>query len=102
MEANSVADLIYIQLIISRLPIILTNRNYFNTKIIVADALIVDADVIKQHLSKTTAEPNKIFFRKLLDLGYKDIEQVYSLDQTDIDSRSQQRGGQMRASPFSC
>ncbi len=42
----------------------LTNRNYFNTKIIVADASIIDADVIKQHLSDTTAEPNKIFFRK--------------------------------------
>ena len=42
----------------------LTNRNYFNTKIIVADASIVDADVIRQHLSDTTAEPNKIFFRK--------------------------------------
>ncbi len=42
----------------------LTNRNYFNTKIIVADASIIDTDVIKQHLSNTTAEPNKIFFRK--------------------------------------
>ena len=42
----------------------LTNRKYFNTKIIVADASIIDADVIKQHLSDTTAEPNKIFFRK--------------------------------------
>ncbi len=42
----------------------LTNRQYFNTKIIVADASIMDTDVIEQHLSKTTAEPNKIFFRK--------------------------------------
>lgn len=42
----------------------LTNRNYFNTKIIVADASIINGDVIKQHLSETTAEPNKIFFRK--------------------------------------
>ncbi|WP_083856901.1 helicase-related protein [Stanieria cyanosphaera] len=42
----------------------LTNQNYFNTKIIVADASIIDADVIKQHLSDTAAEPNKIFFRK--------------------------------------
>ena len=42
----------------------LTNRNYFNTKIIVADASIINADVIKQHLSDTSAEPNKIFFRK--------------------------------------
>ncbi|MDJ0535870.1 MAG: helicase-related protein [Xenococcaceae cyanobacterium MO_207.B15] len=42
----------------------LTNRDYFNTKIIVADASIIDSDVIQQHLSETTAEPNKIFFRK--------------------------------------
>ena len=42
----------------------LTNRDYFNTKLIVADASIVDGDVIKQHLSETYAEPNKIFFRK--------------------------------------
>ncbi len=42
----------------------LTNRDYFNTKIIVADASIINGDVIKQHLSETTAEPNKIFFRK--------------------------------------
>ncbi len=42
----------------------LTNRNYFNTKIIVADASLVETDVIQQHLSDHTAEPNKIFFRK--------------------------------------
>ncbi len=36
----------------------------FNTKIIVADASIVDPDVIQQHLGETTSEPNKIFFRK--------------------------------------
>ncbi|WP_049802582.1 hypothetical protein [Gloeothece verrucosa] len=36
----------------------------FNLKIIVADASIVEPDVIKQHLSETSAEPNKIFFRK--------------------------------------
>ena len=29
-----------------------------------ADASIVDPDVIKQHLEETNAEPNKIFFRK--------------------------------------
>ncbi|WP_306415019.1 MULTISPECIES: helicase-related protein [unclassified Calothrix] len=39
----------------------------FNTKVIVADASIVDSDVIQQHLSETSAEPNKIFFRKVLD-----------------------------------
>ncbi|MGB3534618.1 MAG: helicase-related protein [Microcoleaceae cyanobacterium] len=42
----------------------LTNKAYFNTKLIVADASIIDSEVIQQHLSKTTVEPNKIFFRK--------------------------------------
>nr|BBH91691.1 hypothetical protein KTC_64420 [Thermosporothrix sp. COM3] len=37
----------------------------FNTKIIVADASIVDSRVIKQHLEKDDFEPNKIYFRKL-------------------------------------
>ena len=43
----------------------LTNADSgFNTKIIVADASIVDPQIITQHLSETTPEPNKIFFRK--------------------------------------
>ena len=37
----------------------------FNTKIIVADASIVDSDVIKQHLEDTSPEPDKIYFKKL-------------------------------------
>ncbi|MFM9268257.1 helicase-related protein [Tychonema sp. BBK16] len=37
----------------------------FNTKIIVADASIVDADVIEQHLENTSPEPDKIYFKKL-------------------------------------
>ena len=37
----------------------------FNTKIIVADASIVDPDVIKQHLENTSPEPDKIYFKKL-------------------------------------
>lgn len=41
-----------------------SSHSGFNTKIIVADASIVEPDVINQHLSATTAEPNKIFFRK--------------------------------------
>ena len=42
----------------------LTNPQYgFNTKIIVADASIVDSDVIQQHLSTTVSEPDKIFYR---------------------------------------
>jgi hypothetical protein len=40
-------------------------KSGLNTKIIVADASIVETDVIKQHLSATNAEPNKIFFRKV-------------------------------------
>ncbi|ABA25321.1 Helicase-like protein (plasmid) [Trichormus variabilis ATCC 29413] len=43
----------------------LTNSQYgFNTKIIVADASIVDPDVIQQHLSTTVSEPDKIFYRR--------------------------------------
>ncbi|MGK7956054.1 MAG: helicase C-terminal domain-containing protein, partial [Crocosphaera sp.] len=42
----------------------LTNPGYnFNTKIIVADASIVEKEVIKQHLSQTSPEPDKIYFR---------------------------------------
>ncbi|MDJ0845675.1 MAG: helicase-related protein, partial [Crocosphaera sp.] len=36
----------------------------FNYKIIVADASIVNPDVINQHFSCTVPEPNKIFFRQ--------------------------------------
>ncbi|HYL43544.1 MAG TPA: helicase-related protein, partial [Ktedonobacteraceae bacterium] len=36
-----------------------------NTKIIVADASIVDPKIIQQHLSETTYEPNKIYFRRV-------------------------------------
>jgi hypothetical protein len=42
----------------------LTNpENGFNTKIIVADASIVDKNIICQHLEDTSPEPNKIYFR---------------------------------------
>ncbi|NQE34481.1 helicase-related protein [Microcoleus asticus] len=37
----------------------------FNTKIIVADASIVDSDVVKQHLENTSQEPDKIYFKKV-------------------------------------
>lgn len=43
------------------------SRHGFNTKVIVADASIVDPDVIKQHLSETSPEPDKIFFRQAAD-----------------------------------
>ena len=38
----------------------------FNTKIIVADASIVEKNIIKQHLSDTLPEPDKIYFRRAL------------------------------------
>lgn len=40
-------------------------KHGFNTKIIVADASIVDPDVIQQHLEDTSPEPDKIYFKKL-------------------------------------
>ncbi len=36
----------------------------FNTKVIVADASIVDRNIIKQHLDENSPEPDKIYFRK--------------------------------------
>ncbi|WP_346341764.1 helicase-related protein [[Phormidium] sp. ETS-05] len=36
----------------------------FNSKIIIADASIVDKEVITQHLTDTTPEPDKIYFRR--------------------------------------
>lgn len=39
----------------------------FNTKVIVADASIVDENVINQHLSDKSPEPDKIYFRKASD-----------------------------------
>ncbi|MEA5534417.1 C-terminal helicase domain-containing protein [Crocosphaera sp. XPORK-15E] len=56
----------------------LLNSKYgFNTKIIVADASIVDPDVITNHLSDSSPEPNKIFFRQAsnsLPLSLQDFE----------------------------
>ncbi|MUG99374.1 helicase [Scytonema sp. UIC 10036] len=52
---------------------ILTNYNLmlpeygFNTKVIVADASIVDENIINQHLADKSPEPNKIYFRKASD-----------------------------------
>jgi len=37
----------------------------FNTKVIVADASIVEREVIERHLSTTDVEPQKIFFREV-------------------------------------
>ncbi|WP_413174353.1 helicase-related protein [Anabaena azotica] len=52
-----------IQKIVSRYKL-MSPENGFNTKIIVADASIVDKNVICQHLEDTTPEPNKVYFRK--------------------------------------
>lgn len=38
---------------------------YFNTKVIVADASIVDQEAIEQHLNDSSPEPDKIYFKKL-------------------------------------
>ncbi len=44
----------------------LINSPYgINTKVIVADASIVDPQVIQQHLSDTAYEPDKIYFRRV-------------------------------------
>jgi hypothetical protein len=62
-DEGGVAFLDGIQKIVKRYE--LTNpENGFNTKIIVADASIVDKSVICQHLEDTTPEPNKVFFRQ--------------------------------------
>lgn len=47
----------------------------FNTKIIVADASIVDPQIINQHLADTIYEPDKIYFRQVTP----DTVQAYPL-----------------------
>jgi len=47
----------------------------FNTKVIVADASIVDPQIINQHLADTTYEPDKIYFRRVAP----DTSQAYPL-----------------------
>ncbi|MEH2148018.1 helicase-related protein [Nostoc sp.] len=46
---------------------LMDSRHGFNTKVIVADASIVDKDIIIQHLSDTSPEPDKIYFRRATD-----------------------------------
>lgn len=43
------------------------SQHGFNTKVIVADASIVDPAVITQHLNETLPEPNKIYFKRASD-----------------------------------
>ncbi|MBW4673865.1 MAG: helicase [Desmonostoc geniculatum HA4340-LM1] len=67
------------------------DKHGFNTKVIVADASIVDSNIIKQHLSETSAEPNKIFFRKAVgDCSPLSMEQFTfnSLNATVINANS--------------
>ena len=43
------------------------SQHGFNTKVIIADASIVDKNVINQHLAEKSPEPDKIYFRKTSD-----------------------------------
>ncbi|OKH36591.1 helicase [[Phormidium ambiguum] IAM M-71] len=55
----------------------LTNSLYgFNTKVIVADASIVDPNVIQQHLTETSPEPDKIFFRRAYEQSVLPLSQL--------------------------
>ncbi|MBD2609248.1 helicase [Scytonema hofmannii FACHB-248] len=45
------------------------NQYGFNTKVIVADASIVDKNVIIQHLSDKSPEPDKIYFRRATEIA---------------------------------
>ncbi|MFB2892485.1 helicase-related protein [Aerosakkonemataceae cyanobacterium BLCC-F50] len=49
------------------------SQHGFNTKVIVADASIVEQNVIKQHLSETSPEPDKIFFRRASSQAIKPL-----------------------------
>lgn len=45
------------------------SQHGFNTKVIIADASIVDKNVINQHLADKTPEPDKIYFRKTSEIS---------------------------------
>ena len=59
------------------------NSHGFNTKVIVADASIVDKAVISQHLSDTSAEPDKIYFRKAENPGLPLSVEHFKFKETD-------------------
>jgi len=59
------------------------NSHGFNTKVIVADASIVDKAVINQHLSDTSAEPDKIYFRKAENPGLPLSVEHFKFKETD-------------------
>jgi len=46
---------------------LMDSHHGFNTKVIIADASIVDKHVIVQHLSEASPEPDKIYFRRAVD-----------------------------------
>ncbi|WP_373527051.1 helicase-related protein [Nostoc sp.] len=46
---------------------LMDSQHGFNTKVIVADASIVDKNIIIQHLAETSPEPEKIYFRRATD-----------------------------------
>ena len=48
---------------------LMDSQHGFNTKVIVADASIVDKNVINQHLCETSPEPDKIYFRRAADVA---------------------------------
>jgi len=57
---------------------LLDSRHGFNTKIIVADASIVEKSVIEQHLSSGETEPNKIFYRTSIEENQPIAQQEFS------------------------
>ena len=55
----------------------------FNTKVIVADASIVDPAVINQHLDDPSAEPDKIYFRRHSNPAFPLSEEHFKFKGTD-------------------
>ncbi len=51
----------------------LLNSSFLHTKIIVADASIVDPQIITRHLADTIYEPDKIYFRRLRSRSQQQI-----------------------------
>lgn len=45
------------------------SQHGFNTKVIIADASIVDKNIINQHLADKSPEPDKIYFRRTSDIS---------------------------------
>ncbi len=57
---------------------LLDRQHGFNTKIIVADASIVENNVIEQHLSSSQTEPNKIFYRSSIEVDQPISQQEFT------------------------